>query len=94
MISSVNNTEGTLFLATLNFPVHLSQQNPPPVANAIPYGTTYRLNIFDIVPLKNPVLEAQWSPDGRSIALVSEFSGYSQIVLVQNGPFARIGYGG
>ncbi len=89
MISSQNGSAGSLYLATLSFPVDLAQQSSQ--LGAIPIVP---LNIFNRVTLKSPVLDARWSPDGRSVVLISELSRSAQLVLLRNGPAARIGYGG
>jgi Tol biopolymer transport system component len=84
MVSSGDDSSGNLFVATLNVSVRVQ-----PVSPTEPQE--YYMTVFNRVPLPAPVLDAEWSPDGRSIVLVSNDRGSTQLFLFRIGSVA-IGY--
>ncbi len=92
MISNGNGTRGDLYLVTLNIPVDIATEGPHPF-NGLPAGTFFPLNIYNQVPLGQPVVDAQWGPSGN-IVVTSSVSGFEQLILFGRGPQVNVGYGG
>jgi hypothetical protein len=88
MLSSNNGTAGRLYVVTLDFPVAGSDLS----GAGITPGTIYYFNVYNLAPLNTLLSSVRWIPDGKGIALLSSIS--SQVLIIQSGPPARIGYGG
>lgn len=85
-ISDDNGSEGTLYLVTLDITVNLGQA-------PYPQDLIFVLNVYNRIPFGAPVSGAQWSPTGN-VVVGTVGSGFDQLVLLQNGPPVRVGYGG
>lgn len=90
-ISSENGTEGNLYLVTLNVPVDLNQANPPSPSGFV--RTIYDLNVYNRVPVPGLISDAQWSHSGN-VVIQANVSGFEQLLVLQNGPPVKVGYGG
>ena len=90
-ISSSNRTEGNLYLVTFDVPVDLNEQNSGPVQGlTVP---VFNLNVYNKVPMNMTAVDAQWSHSGN-VVIQATVSGFEQLILLQNGPAVKVGYGG
>jgi Tol biopolymer transport system component len=85
IVSDENDSAGNLFVATLNVSVTIQ-----PVSPTEPQE--YYMTVFNRIPFPATILDAQWSPDGRNIVLVSGDPGSPQLFLFRIGSVA-VGYG-
>jgi hypothetical protein len=90
-MSSDNRTQGNLYLVTFDVPVDLNMQNSGSVLRFI--VPIYDLNIYNRVPVPELVNDAQWSSSGN-VVIQANISGFGQLIVLQNGPPVRVGYGG